>query len=328
MAVIDISPFSGEHCESTALVNMLRNHDIELSEPVVFGLGQGLSFLYWHSKQMPSPFLAGRVKPDQLMRNVANALGLDLQEQETSSRAKAESTLVKALDEGDVVGLKLDRYYLDYAHENHHFAAHYVACIGYEGDKFVVVETCSLGVQSTSRESLAEARSAKGPMSSRNLSFRVSPYGYDESTLAKACQSSIRATAQEFLSPPITNMGFKGIAKTSSLMRDWWDRLDHPGEALSMVGTSMEEGGTGGGLFRTLWAQFLEEAHELTGIEAYDDIATKYRRISKRWTEVANLLRDADESSARRSLDEAASIVNELAADERKAMGELEEASK
>jgi Domain of unknown function (DUF4872)/Butirosin biosynthesis protein H, N-terminal len=328
MAVIDISPFSGEHCESTALVNMLRNHDIELSEPLAFGLGQGLSFLYWHSKQMPSPFLAGRVKPDQLMRNATNALGLELQEQETSSQAKAESALVKALDEGDVVGLKLDRYYLDYAHEDHHFAAHYVACIGYEDDKFVVVETCSLGVQSTSRESLAEARSAKGPMSSRSLSFRVNQHGYDESTLAKACQTSIRATAQEFLSPPITNMGFKGIAKTSSLMRDWWDRLDRPGEALSIVGNSMEEGGTGGGLFRTLWARFLEEAHELTGIEAYDDIATEYRRISKRWTEVANLLRDADESSARRSLDEAASIVNELAADERKAMGELEEASR
>jgi hypothetical protein len=328
MAVIDISPYSGEHCESTALVNMLNNHDIELSEPLVFGLGQGLSFLYWHSKQIPSPFLAGRVKPDQLMRNAANALGLQLQERETSSRAKAESTLVEALDEGDVVGLKLDRYHLDYAHEDHHFAAHYVACIGYEDDKFVVVETCQLGVQSTSRESLADARAAKGPMSSRNLSFRISPQGYDESTIAKACQTSIRETAQEFLNPPITNMGFKGITKTSSLMRDWWDRLDEPGVALSIIGNSMEDNGTGGGLFRTLWARFLEEAHELTGIDAYNDVATDYRRISKRWTEVANLLRDADKSSARRSLDEAASIVGELAADERKAMADLEEASK
>ncbi|MFI6662045.1 BtrH N-terminal domain-containing protein [Streptomyces sp. NPDC050523] len=328
MAVIDISPYSGEHCESTALLNMLRNHDIELSEPLIFGLGQGLSFLYWHSKQMPNPFLAGRVKPDHLMRNVADALSLELQAQETSSPSKAEATLLKALDEGDVVGLKLDRYHLDYAHENHHFAAHYVACIGYEDDRFVLVETRSLGVQSTSRDSLTRARSAKGPMSSRSLSVRVDPRGYDESVLAKACQSSILATANEFLNPPITNMGFKGIAKTASLMPAWHERLERPTEAMSIVGTSMEEGGTGGGLFRTLWAQFLEEAHELTGIVAYDELAVEYRRISKRWTEVANLLRDADDTGARQALDEAASIVNSVADAERSAMSRLQEASR
>ncbi|MFC7844006.1 BtrH N-terminal domain-containing protein [Streptomyces sp. NPDC057382] len=328
MAVIEISPYSGEHCESTALLNMLRNHDIELSEPLIFGLGQGLSFLYWHSQQMPSPFLAGRVKPDHLMRNVADALSLDLRTQETTSPAKAEDTLVRALDEGDVVGLKLDRYHLDYARENHHFAAHYLACIGYEDDRFVVVETRSLGVQSTSRDSLARARAAKGPMSSRNLSVRVDPRGYDESILAKACQASILATAREFLTPPITNMGYKGIAKAGRLMRGWHERLDRPVAAMAAVGTSMEEGGTGGGLFRTLWAQFLEEAHELTGIAAYDDLAVEYRRIARRWTDVADLLRDTDDSGARQALDEAALVLDGLATEERAAMARLEEASR
>ncbi|GAA1421011.1 BtrH N-terminal domain-containing protein [Streptomyces thermospinosisporus] len=328
MAVIDISPYSGDHCESTALLNMLRNHEIELSEPLLFGLGRGLSFLYWHSKQMPAPFLAGRVKPDHLMRNAADALALGLRTQETASRARAEATLLQALDEGDVVGLKLDRHHLDYAQEDHHFAAHYVACIGYEDDRFVVVETRALGVQSTSRESMARARAARGPMSSRNLSVRIDPHGYDPSRLAKACQTSVLATAQEFLNPPITNMGFKGIAKAAALMRTWPDRLGNTGEAMRIVGASMEEGGTGGGLFRTLWARFLEEAHELTGIEAYDAISVEYRRISDRWTEVANLLRDAGEDGARQALQQAAVIVDSLAGEERAAMARLEEVSR
>lgn len=328
MGTINIEPFSGHHCESTTLVNMLRNQDIDLSEPMIFGLGRGLSFLYWHSKDMPAPFLAGRVRPNQLMRNAAGALRLNLQELETTSRAKAESSLVDALDGGDVVGLKLDRYHLDYSHDDHHFAAHYVACIGYEDDKFIVVETSSLGVQRTSRQSMALARSAKGPMSSRNLSFTVRCNGYEPATLAESCRSSIRAAAQDFLKPKISNMGFKGIAKTSLLMRNWWCRLDNPCEALSLIGTTIEEGGTGGGLFRTLWARFLEEAHELTGAAAYQAAAVKYRQISGRWTEVANILRATDSSSAQRSLAEAASIVNELATAERKAMVELEEASR
>ncbi|WP_172381220.1 BtrH N-terminal domain-containing protein [Streptomyces sp. MNP-20] len=328
MGVIDLTPFSGDHCESTALVNMLRNRGIDLSEPMVFGLGQGLSFLYWHAKQMPAPFLAGRVKPDQLMRNAARALGLGLREQRTASRTKAESSLVEALDDGDVVGLKLDRYHLDYAQEDHHFAAHYVACVGYEDDRFVVVETSSLGIRSTSRQSMAEARAAKGPMSSRNLSFVIRSGGYDPTTLAEACRASIRATAREFLRPPIANLGFKGIAKTSAVMRKGWDRLEDPGRVLGLVGTSMEEGGTGGGLFRTLWARFLQEAHGLTGIAAYERGATEYHRVSERWTAVANLLREADDSTAPAALDEAAAIVGELATEEQKAMAELEEASR
>jgi hypothetical protein len=43
---------------------------------------------------------------------------------------------------------------------------------------------------------------------------------------------------------------------------------------------------------------------------------------------VADLLRDADDAGARRSLDEAASIVAGLAAEERTAMARLEEASR
>ncbi|KUN04776.1 hypothetical protein AQI95_17950 [Streptomyces yokosukanensis] len=319
--------FSGHHCESTALVNMLRNRGVELSEPMVFGLGQGLSFLYWHSKQMPGPFLGGRVKPDHLMRNAAGALGAGLQEEQTGSRSKAERDLVEALDDGDVVGLKLDRYYLDYADESHHFAAHYVACVGYEDDRFVVVETGNLGVQTTSRKSMGDARSAKGPMSSRNLSFRISAEAYDPAALPGGCRSSIHATAHDFLNPPITNMGFKGIAKTSSLMRTWCDSLEDPTHAMGLVGNSMENGGTGGGFFRTLWADFLQEAAALTGVAAYDTVAAEYRRMSRRWTEVADLLREADDSSMRKSAEAAASLVGELAVEERAAMAELEEVS-
>lgn len=320
-------PYVGDHCESTALVNMLRNRGIELSEPLIFGLGHGLSFLYWHSKQMPGPFLGGRVKPDHLMRNAVGAIGLPLEEKETASRAKAESTLIDALDRGEVVGLKLDRFHLDYARESYHFAAHYLACIGYEDERFTVVETSALGVQQTTRKSMADARSAKGPMSSRNLSFTIGPGDYDPRCLREACQAAISATAADFLNPPITNMGYKGIGKTAALMASWCDALDAPGLTLRMVGNSLEDGGTGGGFFRLLWARFLEEARELTGVTAYDAIADKYRKMAERWTEVANLLRDADEDGMRGAVREAASIVGELAACEHKAMIELEEAA-
>jgi hypothetical protein len=111
-------------------------------------------------------------------------------------------------------------------------------------------------------------------------------------------------------------------------MRDWSRSVEDPREQLRRVGNSMEDGGTGGGFFRALWAQFLDEAHGLTGIAAYDVAATEYRRIAKRWTEVANLLREAGDASLQSTLDEAAAIVSEMAVDEREAMVKLEEASR
>lgn len=328
MRTTDFTPYAGDHCESSTLVNMLRNRGIQVSEPMVFGLGRGLSYLYWHSKQMPGPFLGGRVKPDHLIRNAAAALGLELDEQETASVRKAEERLIAALDAGEVVGLKLDRYHLDYAREDHHFAAHYLACIGYRDDRFTVAETDGLGVQTTSRAGMSAARSAKGPMSSKNLAFRLAGGTFDEARLADACRSAVRATAQDFLNPPITNLGFKGIAKTGTLMRTWSEKLDDPATDAYRIGKSMEEGGTGGGFFRRLWADFLEEAAEVTGTAEFAAAAVRYRRMAGRWTEFADLLRGAGNGGDPHSaIEQAAGLIGELAAEERDAARDLEEAA-
>lgn len=315
---------SGEHCESTALVNMLRNRGIDVSEPLVFGLGHGISFLYWHSKQMPAPFLGGRVKPDHLMRNAVRALAVELLETETTSQAKAERELLAALDAGEVVGLKLDRFHLDYAQDSFHFAAHYLACIGYAQGTYTVVETNGLGVRSTSRESLAGARAAKGPMSSRSLAFRLGRSDFDPGGLAAACREAVAATAHEFLDPPITNMGHKGFHKAAKAVRGWCDTLEDPTAAFGFLAHTIEDGGTGGGFFRTLWAEFLDEAAELAGEPAFASAADTYRGLSARWTGVAELLRD-DSSRAvpQKAADEVAAVLEDLGQAERDAMTKL-----
>ncbi|MEU9986855.1 BtrH N-terminal domain-containing protein [Streptomyces sp. NPDC048045] len=70
MAMVkDIDPRGMQHCETTALGVLLRHEGLDLSEPMLFGLGSGLSFIYWDSKGMGFPFLGGRVKPFELARN-------------------------------------------------------------------------------------------------------------------------------------------------------------------------------------------------------------------------------------------------------------------
>jgi hypothetical protein len=46
MKIENLKPFEGQHCETTATGTLLRQLDIELSEPMLFGLGQGLGFIF------------------------------------------------------------------------------------------------------------------------------------------------------------------------------------------------------------------------------------------------------------------------------------------
>ena len=50
--IIDgVSTAGGAHCETTALGVLLRHAGLDLSEPMLFGLGSGVSFIYWDSKR-------------------------------------------------------------------------------------------------------------------------------------------------------------------------------------------------------------------------------------------------------------------------------------
>ncbi|MFE6096576.1 BtrH N-terminal domain-containing protein [Streptomyces massasporeus] len=328
MSLLEEDPYVGNHCESTTLVNLLRQREADLSEPLIFGLAGGLSFIYWRTKQMPTPFVGGRIKPDTLTENLANALKLRLSVHETSSVKRAREHLLAELESGTIVGLKLDRYFIDYSTDDFRFAAHYVACVGHDDDdRFALVETQPLGLQWATGESLETARNARGPMSSRNRAFTIDLPKGGLPDLGKAARKGIKKAAEEFLNPPISNFGYKGMHKVADLMPEWLDDLDSPADSLPEICTIMEDAGTGGGLFRTMWAEFLAETAEITGTGEYQEVSDAYREVSKKWTEVAGLLNEAGVASSRESLHSASKLVHEAADKEQLLMQRLLELS-
>ncbi|MCP3098103.1 BtrH N-terminal domain-containing protein [Myxococcus sp. K15C18031901] len=323
MTVLKVKPFVGQHCESTTLVNLLNHHGHAFSEAMVFGLGRGLNYVYWKTDSMEYPFIGGRTRPDSLTENVAEALELKVQSKRTDSELKAWQNLTEDLDAGHMVGLKLDSYFLDYCHEDFHFAAHYVACYGYDEHKAYLVDTKNKqGVHTTSLESLADARAYRGPMSSKSLSFTLTPPARLPD-LRERVPQAIARNAEAFLHPPIKNMGFKGIRKTSELMPRWMETLDDPGRNLRTLSTLMERAGTGGGNFRALYSRFLEESAQLTGNAFYRQVAARYHDMAGRWTQVAQLLDAAAVKREPALLEEAAGLMVDLADDEEQAMEAL-----
>ncbi|MFD7462952.1 MULTISPECIES: BtrH N-terminal domain-containing protein [unclassified Streptomyces] len=321
--VRDIDTRGAQHCETSALGVLLRHQGLDLSEPMLFGLGSGLSFVYWDSKNMPFPFLGGRVKPFELTRNLAARLGLELLVQETTSPRKAWENVAAAVDAGRPVGLQLDSYHLDYFRTKVHFGGHVVALYGYDDDNAYLVDTDQQGgAVSTSLTGLAEARAARGPMTAKHRSFTLTVPTHAPSP-RDTIVPAITACADAFLEPPIANLGHRGIDKAGKLVRTWLRRADDPRRDLGQAALLMEKAGTGGALFRNLYRDFLAECVQLLDS---DDLRTGHRLYSEAatmWTEVAALIAKAGESGDAQCLEQAGAVLSELSRVEREAMRAL-----
>ncbi|MFI9542850.1 BtrH N-terminal domain-containing protein [Streptomyces sp. NPDC052016] len=321
--VIAIEARGTQHCETTALGVLLRHQGLDLSEPMLFGLGSGLSFVYWDSKNMGFPFLGGRVKPFDLTRNLAGRLGLELVVQETTSPRRAWENVAAPVGAGHPVGLQLDSYYLDYFGSKVHFGGHVVAMYGYDDHDAFLVDTDQQGGKvSTSLTSLAQARAARGPMAAKHRSFTLTAPGKVPSPQAHIIPA-ITTCADAFLNPPIANLGHRGIEKAGKLVRTWLQRTDNPQRDLPQAALLMEKAGTGGALFRNLYRDFLAECTQLLDSSHLRTGYRLYTEAAILWTEAAALITKAGESGNAQCLVQAGTILGDVSRMEREAMQAL-----
>jgi hypothetical protein len=311
------------HCETSTLGVLLRHQGLDLSEPMLLGLGSGLSFIYWDSRSMGFPFLGGRVKPFELTRNLAANLGLDLRVQETASPRKGWQNVVSAIDSGHPVGLQLDSYHLDHFTTKVHFGGHVVALHGYDDHEAHLVDTEQQGgAVSTSLASLARARAERGPMTARHRSFTLT-VPPDAPSPRSRIVPAITACADAFLHPPIANLGHRGIAKAGKLVRTWLGRTDDPARDLPQAALLMEKGGTGGALFRNLYRDFLAECAVYVDSARLRTALALYNEAAVRWPKAAELIATAGRTGEERYLTEAGDLLLEISRLEREAMEEL-----
>ncbi|MER6577562.1 BtrH N-terminal domain-containing protein [Nonomuraea sp. NPDC001023] len=319
-----VPPFEGRHCETTTAGTLLRHAGVELSEAMLFGLGEGLSFIYWDSGSLDVPLIGGRVKPHALTEKLAAALGFTLDTQETSSPITAWSNVRRHLDEGAPVGIRLDCYHLDYVRTPYHFGGHYVAMIGYDEGHAHLVDTAQHGTRNrVPLDSLERARAATGPMTAHNLSYTLGPCA--EPDLPQAVRTAVRSTAAAFLNPAMRNVGYRGIEQAAALIPTWLER--GPTAQLTRTANLMERGGTGGAFFRNLYTEFLAEAQMIAPGKALETACQAYMALAPKWSEVADLLAQAGETGRQQPLDQAGALLYDLAVRERLAMETLYEAA-
>lgn len=324
MKISNFEKYEAIHCESSTTGSLLKHLGINLSEAMIIGLGEAFNFIYWKMKILNLPFVGGRSKQFSLTTVLCDNLGLVLNARETTSKAKAWTNIKDNIDKGIPVGLQLDSYYLEHFSVPFHFPGHFVTVFGYDDDYVYLLDTGKF--QQTSIKNLELARFEKGAMAAKARSWTISA-PKTRPDIKLIIPKAIKSTATRYINPPIAALGYKGIDKMSREIVHWIKEAANPSQDIFNIANLMENGGTGGALFRNLFRDFLIECQsyypEVDLLKRAVDI---FKRVAPMWTEVANLLKQASETLDDKYLIEASTICKYISSLELEAMTYLAKA--
>lgn len=282
------------HCESGTITTLLNHAGLDISEPMVFGISNGIFFGYF-SKQ-PSfsfPTFIVRNKPGQMRKNIAKRLGVKFETQKFRNPEEAEKALDSLLQQGIPVGVQVDFFYMDYlpAWMRVHINVHYVTIVGKNSSKYIVSDCYYSTLAEIDAETLRKARFPGGMMSPKGFMFH--PVYIPENgnmNFKDAIARGIKKSAFYMLKVPIPFLGVKGIQKFSKKVVDWpkYARdTEHLSHEIMKINILLEDQGTGGAGFRFMFATFLRQAYEIFKNEELLVLSKRMMEIGDRWREIS-----------------------------------------
>ena len=309
--------FAGSVPATTALRGLLAHAGVRdphtgapFSEAMLFGIAGGIGigvFSFFYEKEnFASFFLAGRhLLHDSLayLRNACERLGIETVVQETAGVKAAEVQLRSALTEhGPCVA------WVDAAHLPHRAmpaiasgsAYHVITIYGIDEDG----QTASIGDRTDEPitiglPDLAKARARIKKDKHRLLSIPASASPADMAGLVRgglrACYDGLAGAGG--IRSAATNFSLKAMRLWADRLHgskdnERWERVFPRGprlwQGLTSVYDYIEHYGTGGGLCRPLFAEFLTEAVSAGADARLTDLATRYAELGRAWSALAD----------------------------------------
>jgi Domain of unknown function (DUF4872)/Butirosin biosynthesis protein H, N-terminal len=279
------------HCESGVTLSLLNHYGVELTEPLVFGIGAGLFFGHLPFLKVSGiPGTSFRIWPTYIFKRVCNQLGVTMKVDTFSSPQKATEALDAVLAQGYPVGMQTSVFYLSYFPPAYrfHFNGHNLIAYGKEGDEYLISDPVMETVTRLSATDLEKGRFAKGfPAPAGRMFYPVKSGNTID--LPKAIISGMKKTCFFMLQSPPPVFGYRGIAFLGRRIKKYPEKLG-PRKAGLFIGNIIrmqEEIGTGGAGFRFLYAAFLQEAAVITKNEAFAALSNDMTQIGDEWRNFA-----------------------------------------
>ncbi len=281
----------GIHCGSTALRDQLQHIGLSYSEEMCFGLGSGLGFTYLRSPHgtPPSRVIYGRTLP--LERDLCRHLGLRFTEGAEDDPARAWSVVRELVDAGAPVLLSVELSQLPYWRARTPFPGHRVLLVGYDDARQVALlaDTGFPDLQEIAYAALRAARSAQIPplpLHNEWLAIHPTPAPVP---LADAMREALRENALGMNLDRAPYQGIMGMEALAEEFESWADLPD--GEWCARIAyQNIEVRGTGGGMFRKMYARYLREASARLPALREARLAETMEEIAGEWSELAGIL--------------------------------------
>lgn len=282
---------SSAHCENGVTLNLLKFHQIYLTEPMVFGIGSGLFFSYMPFIKLNSlPVSSFRPYPGLIFKRVTKLLGIKITKKKYSNPEKAMLDLDKLLGTNTPIGLLVGVFYLPYfpAEYRFHFNAHNIVVFGKDNDKYLVSDPVMENVEFLTPVELKRVRFSLGTFPPKGRMYYISgtPVKID---VKNAILKGIKKNCRQMLGIPLPMFGVKGIRYLSRKMRLWPKNLGEKKAALYLgqLIRMLEEIGTGGAGFRFIYAAFLQQSAVILNIPALNEISMQMTEVGDQWRNFA-----------------------------------------
>jgi len=308
----------GRHCASTVLSDLSYFYGLNLSEPFCFGLGAGLGFFYLESEQIsPSRMILTRAQ--NLEGNFFHNLGLEFEWKQEEDPEQGWLKVKNWIDQEVPVLLRADIFYLDYYNSKTHFPGHIICLWGYDQEKALayVADTGYLGLMELPLDSLRKARYGEMPFFNIKGDYFPVLLPPKLDGLEEKMVNAIISQAEDLKQSAPGGFfwsGYSALKETAQRIEQWQSAKDRSW-CFRWAYQIIEKRGTGGGAFRKIYGEFLEEISQnypsLARLIDYQEM----QRMGEKWTELSMLLKELSEMEKldKKVLKKTAQIFSELA---------------
>jgi len=288
---IDFKHRQSAHCESGVTSNLLNHYDIDCSEALAFGIGDGLFFGYLPFIRLNHlPLTTYRCAVGEIFKRVTNRLGVSVVRKKFKSPQKAMEALDQQISRGIPTGCQTGAYWLPYFPPafRFHFNMHNLVVIGKEGENYLISDPVFNEPVVCHKNDLMKARFAKGALAPSGAMYYLEDVP-EKPDMEKAVIKGIKSVCRSMLKIPFPLFGVKGMRFLSGRIRKWPTKLGKENAELhlSQLIRMQEEIGTGGGGFRFIYAAFLQEAAGILNNEKMYDISEKMTLTGDKWRSFA-----------------------------------------
>jgi hypothetical protein len=295
MPMLKVTHSPGRHCASTSIRNLVNHHGIPFSEAMCFGIGAGLGIWYLDFPGLPASRMI-HVRSVDIEAQFFTRLGYDFSWEQNDDPEQSETALCRHLEAGRPAVIQTDIYYLPYYGSNTHFPGHLIAVWGYDPEKeeFFVTDTERPEPIAVPFADMRKARFFRNEV----FDLRGNLFAPDNLALPPDLPgiigSAVVYNSQSLTDPSSRTIGIRALETMLDELPGWAGFEDWRWAA-RFAYQVIEKRGTGGGGFRLMYADFLEEAALLVPRIASLGLASMMREAGRAWQNLAGALKSASE---------------------------------